>query len=104
MRAKKLYSINGRTLVLLILQQQLWLPAKMYNVSLRHRKYARSAVLPVFYSDVEIDKMVSTWKIEHDLKEVVGKTMPPKNSGISFLTKEESDFLAQWIDAGKPEF
>lgn len=37
-------------------------------------------------------------------KEVVGKTMPPKSSGISFLTKEESDFLAQWIDAGKPEF
>lgn len=37
-------------------------------------------------------------------QEVIQKTMPPKSSGISFLTTEESDFLAKWIDAGKPEY
>ncbi|MFZ3229418.1 MAG: hypothetical protein WA160_04380 [Pseudobdellovibrio sp.] len=48
-------------------------------------------------------KWTAPGKTSSIYKEVIQKTMPPANSGISFLTIEESDFLAKWIDSGKPE-
>jgi uncharacterized membrane protein len=37
-------------------------------------------------------------------KVTADKSMPTKNSGLSPLTTDELRVLAQWIDAGKPEF
>lgn len=84
-----------------------------HNVEGRKGEEKAARILFVPYAQIKFGTSAKMWKAPAQKSKVYDEVtyhfgqeddgMPPNDSGMKKLTTEEIDFIARWIDAGKPE-